>query len=167
MAIFPVCMAITAPISGYASDKIGPVALTTSGLFIKTIGFVCLLTVTIHSSFLQIAPSLVLLGVGSGMFQSPNNSSVMSAVRRDQIGIASGLNALVRNLGMILGASFSVLLFENRQAAFLAGIIRPTEFQLTSTFVSAFRVVMLVAGSITLISAFISLSRKGYVLTEK
>lgn len=98
------------------------------------------------------------------MFQSPNNSSVMSAVRRDQIGIASGLNALVRNLGMILGASFSVLLFENQQAAFLSGIIHPTAYQSATTFVSAFHVVMLVTGGITLISAFISLSRKGYVL---
>lgn len=166
MAIFPVCMAIVAPISGYASDKIGPVALTTGGLFLKTGGLLCLLLVTTHSSFWQIAPSLILLGVGSGMFQSPNNSSVMSAVRRDQIGVASGLNALVRNLGMILGASFSVLLFEDRQAALLSGIAHPTAYQSASTFVEAFHLVMLVAAGITLISAIISLSRKGYILQK-
>lgn len=164
MAIFPVCMALLAPFSGYASDKIGPVALTTGGLLIKTGGLLFLLTVSIHSSFWQIAPGLILLGVGSGMFQSPNNSSVMSSVRRDQLGIAGGLNALVRNLGMILGASLSVLLFENRQAAFLSGVSHPTEYQTASTFVSAFHVVMLAAAVITFISAIISFSRKNYVL---
>ncbi len=166
MAIFPVCMAILAPISGYASDKMGPVALTTGGLFINTGGFLYLLTVTTHSTLWQIIPGQFLLGVGTALFQSPNNSSVMSAVRRDQVGIAGGLNALVRNLGMILGTSLSVLLFENRQTALLTGIFQPTEYQTASAFVSAYHIVMFVAAGIMLIAALISLNRRGYALKE-
>jgi len=163
MAFFPICMAIVAPISGYASDKMGPLFLTTGGLLVKVGGFLYLLTVTVHSAFWQIVPGLVLLGVGTGMFQSPNNSSVMSAVRSDQIGIVNGLNALARNIGMILGASLSVLLFENRQTAFLTGIPQPTGDQWSDAFVAAFHVVMAVAAGITLLSAIISFNRKNYI----
>lgn len=163
MAFFPICMAIVAPISGYASDKIGPLFLTTGGLLVKVGGFLYLLTATAHSGFWQIVPGLVLLGIGTGMFQSPNNSCVMNAVHSDQIGIANGLNALVRNIGNILGASLSVLLFENRQAAFLAGIAQPTGEQWAGAFVSAFHVVMAGAAGITLLSAIISFNRKNYI----
>lgn len=163
MAIFPICMAVVAPISGYVSDKIGPVFLTTGGLILMMGGLLCFLTVNINSVFWQIAPGVILLGIGSGMFQSPNNSSVMGSVRPDQIGIAAGLSALLRNLGMIVGASLSVVLFENKRLALLSDILNPSAYQLSSTFVIAFHAVMLVAAAITFISAIISVNRKSYV----
>ncbi|GJM77391.1 hypothetical protein HMSSN036_96070 [Paenibacillus macerans] len=44
-----------------------------------------------------------MLGLGSGLFQSPNNSLVMSKVPRTQLGIAGSINSLVRNIGMWSG----------------------------------------------------------------
>jgi len=46
---------------------------------------------------------LALFGLGTGIFQSPNNSAVMGCVPRPQLGIASGILATVRNIGMALG----------------------------------------------------------------
>lgn len=166
MAFLPICMAITAPISGYASDKFGPIWFTTGGLALNMLGLLYLLSVTTHSTFWQIIPSLILIGVGTGMFQAPNNSCVMSSVREDQIGIVNGLNALVRSLGMILGASLSIFLLENRQAAILVGIAHPTPSQITNSFLSAFHIVMAVAAGISFCAAIISFSRKSYILTQ-
>jgi len=163
MAFLPICMAIIAPISGYASDKFGPIWFTTGGLALNMAGLLYLLSATTHSTFWQIVPSLILVGVGTGMFQAPNNSCVMSSVRKDQIGIVNGLNALVRSLGMILGASLSVLLLQNRQAAILSGIADPTPYQTASSFVSAFHIVMAVAAGISFCAAMMSLSRKNYM----
>jgi EmrB/QacA subfamily drug resistance transporter len=163
MAFLPICMAIIAPISGYGSDKIGPIWFATGGLLLNALGFLYLLSVTTHSTFSEIIPSLVLVGVGTGMFQPPNNSSVMSSVRRDQIGIVNGLNALIRNLGMIMGASLSVLILERLQGAILAGIANPTQIQTASSFVEAFHIVMAFMAGISVCAAIISFSRKSYL----
>lgn len=166
MTSFPLIMAVAAPISGHASDRIGPVALTTGGLAITAAGLFYLSSVTAVSPAWQIVPGPLLMGLGAGMFQSPNNSSVMSSVPRAKLGIAGGLNALVRNVGMVVGIAFSVTLFENRQAAALMGITNPNQTQLATAFVSSYHTVMLAGGVIAVIAAFISFNRKGYALAD-
>jgi len=156
MTVFPITMAIVAPISGHASDKFGPLVLTTSGLVISGIGLFYFSTLSVTTSFYQIIPGALLMGLGSGMFQSPNNSSVMSSVPPQKLGIAGGINSLVRNLGMIIGIAFSVSLFNA-----LGGVTRPNEEQIPA-FMSAYHIVMLVAMSIAFVGALISLNRKSY-----
>jgi hypothetical protein len=46
---------------------------------------------------------LAIVGVGVGMFQSPNNSEIMGSVPPWHLGIASGIIAAMRNVGMVLG----------------------------------------------------------------
>ncbi len=162
MTAFPLTMAIISPISGHASDRIGPIALTTSGLLVTAIGLYYLSTLTITSLFWQIVPGLLLMGIGSGLFQSPNNSSVMSCVPPNKLGVAGGISALVRNVGMVIGIAFSVSLLQNREAALLIGVDNPTPLQQVTAFVGAYHTVMLASMSIALIAALISLNRKGY-----
>lgn len=162
MTAFPLTMMIIAPISGHASDRIGPIALTTSGLFVSAIGFLYLSTLTISSLFWQIVPGLLLMGLGAGLFQSPNNSSVMSSVPPNKLGVSGGISALVRNVGMVIGIAFSVSLFQGREASLLVGINNPTHFQQVSSFVGAYHTVMLASMGIALVAALISLNRKGY-----
>ena len=111
MMAYPLIMAIVAPISGWLSDSIGSSWLTTGGLLINALGFALLNTLSIDESPWIIALHLAVFGLGGGMFQSPNNSSVMGSVPKPKLGTAGGLNALVRNIGMVLGISFSVSLF--------------------------------------------------------
>ena len=166
MTSFPLMMAIVAPISGQASDRMGPIILTTSGLFVTAVGFLYLSTMTTTSLYWQIIPGLLLMGLGTGLFQSPNNSSVMSSVPPSKLGVAGGINALVRNVGMVIGIAFSVSLFENREAVFLAGVNAPTAIQQATAFVGAYRIVMLTSMVIAIIAALISLNRKGYTRPE-
>ena len=86
LMIFPVVMAVVAPLSGHASDKFGPMVLTTSGLIITGLGLFYFSTLSATASFYHILPGSVLMGLGTGMFQSPNNSSVMSSVPPLQTG---------------------------------------------------------------------------------
>lgn len=166
MTSFPLMMAVIAPISGHASDRIGPVALTTGGLFVTALGLFYLSTLTAQSTFWQVIPGSLLMGLGAGLFQSPNNSSVMSSVPPRKLGVAGGINALVRNVGMVIGIAFSVSLFENREARLLSGISSPSVGQQVNAFVSAYHTVMLAGMGIALVATLISLNRKGYAKAE-
>lgn len=162
MTSFPLVMAVVAPVSGYVSDRIGPVALTTGGLILSASGLYYLSTVTAYSTALQVIPGPVLMGLGAGLFNSPNNSSVMSSVPPSKLGVAGGINALVRNVGMVIGIAFSVTLFENRQTAALSAQPYPTFSEQTAAFMSAYHTVLLAAAGMALVAAIISLNRRGY-----
>ncbi|MBC2724129.1 MFS transporter [Desulfosporosinus sp.] len=157
LMIFPMVMAIVAPISGHASDRLGPMILTTSGLLITALGLFYFSTLSTTASFIRIIPGPMLMGLGAGMFQSPNNSSVMSSVSPQKLSIAGGINSLVRNLGMVIGIALSVSLFE-----LWGGVSLPQPGQVEE-FMFAYRSVMLVAMGIALLAAVISYSRKNYI----
>lgn len=161
MMAFPVSMAIVAPLSGHASDKFGPIALTSSGLFISGIGLFYFSTLTASAQSFQIILGSLLIGMGSGLFQSPNNSSVMSSVPTQKLSVAGGINSLVRNLGMIIGIAFSVSTFEA-----LGGVSKPNPGQI-EIFMSAYHTVMLISMGIAFIGAIISLNRRNCGITLK
>ncbi len=114
MAVFPVAMGLVAPASGTLSDRFGSRVISLIGLLLIALG--CILVGTLRPGVgalgfaLRIAP----LGIGVGMFNSPNNSAIMGAVPRQRLGVASGLIALSRTLGQtsgipLAGAIFSAL----------------------------------------------------------
>jgi hypothetical protein len=78
-----------------------------------------------------------------------------------KLGVAGGINALVRNVGMVTGIAFSVSLFEA-----LGGVTRPKAEQIPA-FMAAFHWVMLSAMGIALLAAFISFNRKSYAKIDK
>ena len=166
MTAFPLIMAIVSPISGYLSDRIGPAPFTTGGLIVTAVGLFYLSTLTSTSTTLQVILGLILMGLGAGLFNSPNNSSVMSSVHQSKLGVAGGINALVRNVGMVIGIAFSVSLFENRQASVLSTINNPSATLKVQAFMSAYHTVLLTAMGIALVAALISLNRKGYALAK-
>ena len=59
---------------------------------------------------------IAVMSFGNGLFQSPNNSLIMSTVPKDKLGIAGSINALVRNIGMICGIVLSTTLLYNRMS---------------------------------------------------
>ncbi len=162
MTAFPLTMLIVAPISGYLSDRSGPVFLTTGGLFLVSIGLFYMSTLSVHSTAISVIPGTILMAFGAGMFQSPNSSSVMSSVPEEKLGVVGGINALVRNVAMVIGIALSVSLFESRNVAILSGLKNPSQLQITDAFVRSYHTVVLVGAVIALIGALVSVSRKGY-----
>jgi EmrB/QacA subfamily drug resistance transporter len=162
MMAFPVTMALVAPISGWLSDKFGPYLLTTGGLFLNALGFGLLNTLTAKESPWLVAFHLTLFGLGAGMFQSPNNSSVMGSVPKPKLGIAGGLNALVRNIGMVLGISLSVSLF-SFQLHRLTGQLGPlgeNSREHVQAMMSALHLVFWAAAGVCIVGAIVSSFRE-------
>ncbi|WP_252223571.1 MULTISPECIES: MFS transporter [unclassified Clostridium] len=113
---YPIVLTIIAPLSGYLADKIGSKILTLSGLLVSAIGLFAMTTLNEQSSFLIIISVISIVALGNGIFQSPNNTLVMSSVEKSKLGIAGGINALIRNLGFVFGVSFSTTVLYNRMS---------------------------------------------------
>ena len=99
----PITMALAAPLSGAASDRFGPRILASAGLAITAVGLLSLTQLPVDFALPDLIWRLVLLGLGQGMFMSPNSSAVLGAVPRPRVGTASGTLAQMRVNGQTLG----------------------------------------------------------------
>jgi len=84
-------MIVMAPISGILSDKYGPRWIATSGMALVTLSFLLLIVIPTNFSYIELGLILLLMGIGNGMFGSPNNASIMNSVKAEDRGIASGM----------------------------------------------------------------------------
>lgn len=103
----PIAMVIVAPISGALSDKIGAKGLTFLGLFIVSVSQLLFILIGLKTTISHLVLLTLLAGTGVALFQSPNNSIIMSSVEHNHLGIAGSINSLARNIGMVTGLSLS------------------------------------------------------------
>ncbi len=107
MTAQPILMAITAPISGALSDKIGSRTPGMIGMALIGLGLFLLSRLGPASSLWSAALGLSTAGLGTGIFISPNSSALMGSAPRHRQGIASGVLAASRNAGMVLGVGLA------------------------------------------------------------
>jgi EmrB/QacA subfamily drug resistance transporter len=103
MAASPVVTLIIAPLSGAASDRIGTRVFAVCGMCIAALGLFLFSGLQESATAFDVVWRLAVTGLGMGMFQSPNNSTIMGNVPPWQLGIASGILAAMRNVGMVFG----------------------------------------------------------------
>jgi len=156
LMLFPIAMAIVAPISGSLSDKISGQAISFIGLLVMVIAQIGLTFLHEGSSILNLAIWIILLGASSGLFQSPNNSIIMSTVEKKQLGIAGSINSLVRNLGMVVGISLATsILFSimSMRAGYHVTALIPDR---PDIFLNGMHVVFLTSSSLCLIGTLLT-----------
>jgi EmrB/QacA subfamily drug resistance transporter len=107
---------VVAPFSGALSDKVGSRNLCTVGLVLVGIGLFSLSRLGADASLGDIIPRLVVLGFGTGMFSSPNNSAIMGSVPRDKLSTGSAMIASMRQIGISCGTAITGAIYTSRQA---------------------------------------------------
>jgi EmrB/QacA subfamily drug resistance transporter len=110
----PVTTMIVAPISGALSDRFDSRYISSTGMGLIAAGIFLLSRLSYGSPTSYIIMCLIITGLGSGLFQTPNNSAIMGSVPGNRRGIASGMLATMRNMGMVLGVAVSGALFSSR-----------------------------------------------------
>lgn len=100
------------PLSGWLSDRFGARVFSTTGMVIQAAGFILLTILPANFSYAWFALILFMLGIGQGMFSSPNTASVMSSLPPEQRGAGSGMRATFQNAGSLasIGIFFSVVI---------------------------------------------------------
>jgi len=114
MATVPVALGGIAPLSGSLSDRFGSRPITVAGLGVLVLGFWAVSSLDAHTTTLGYVLRFLPVGIGMGMFQSPNNSAIMGAAPRDRLGVASGMLAVTRTLGQTTGIAILGALWAGR-----------------------------------------------------
>jgi MFS family permease len=105
LSVGPLVAALTAMPAGRIADRFGAQRMTIVGLVGMAAGsFILSMMPAISGIPGYIAP-IVVITVGYALFQTANNTAVMTDIRPDQRGVISGMLNLSRNLGLITGAS--------------------------------------------------------------
>ena len=162
LMIYPLVLAVVAPASGHLSDKIGSEILTFIGLALTSLGLLLMSTLNENSTLLSMVIFIGIMSIGNGLFQSPNNSLVMSTVPKDKLGIAGSVNALIRNLGMVCGIALATTLLYNRMSSKIGYRVTDYVVGRNDAFIYGMKTVYIVAAVICLLGAvltFLRLSR--------
>jgi EmrB/QacA subfamily drug resistance transporter len=156
----PITMALVAPFSGAASDRFGPRVLASTGMALMTLALLSLTQLPVDFTLADLIWRLVLLGLGQGLFMSPNSSAVLGSVPRGRIGTASGTLAQMRVVGQALGIALSAAVVATRLPVHLAtGGAGTPAAQASAALAAAVHDAFVVAAAICCIGIVTSLVR--------
>src|SRR5437870_1665663 len=106
-----IAIAVTQPFSGRWADRIGSRPVASVGLLLEGVGLLSLAFIPLNMNPDWLVPELVVIGVGVGLFRSPNHRALFGAVPRDKMGQAGGYQHLPRQLGESIGETGVVTMF--------------------------------------------------------
>lgn len=106
LAPLAVGMLIASPIAGMYADRRGSRSLAVIGMLVTALGLGLMTTLQRDSSYWWPGLFQLIVGIGSGMFNSPNTAAMMGVVAPHRRGIASGARVLVQNTGAVLSIAF-------------------------------------------------------------
>jgi EmrB/QacA subfamily drug resistance transporter len=101
-----------APIAGRASDRFGPRWLIAGGLLVASASLFSFSRIAVDSSYPELLPAFMLLGLGISMTMSPMTSAAMNAVPVQKAGLASGILSMFRMVGGSLGVAITGAIFQ-------------------------------------------------------
>ncbi len=122
---WPLATVVIAPLAGRLIERVNAGVLCTLGLMMFSLGLYSLAWLPASPGYWDIALRMMLCGAGFGLFQSPNNHTIISAAPRHRSGGASGMLGTARLVGQTSGAALVALMFnlfstQGTQVALLA-----------------------------------------------
>jgi EmrB/QacA subfamily drug resistance transporter len=99
-------MLVSSPLAGIAADRRGSRALAAWGMLVTAAGLALMTTLQADSSYWQSSVLLLTVGIGSGLFNSPNTAAMMGAVPPQRRGIAAGARTMLQNTGAVVSIAF-------------------------------------------------------------
>jgi len=153
LLVQPVIQVFVAPVAGRLADRIQPGHVASVGMAISAVGLFGLSMLGDTTPVGAILALLVLLGVGVGLFSSPNTTAIMGCVEKRFYGSASAMTAMMRSLGMMLSMGAVLVVF-----AFIMGstAVTPAIFP---EFLRSVHLIFLAFGVLSVFGVILSLRR--------
>jgi EmrB/QacA subfamily drug resistance transporter len=157
-------MLVASPIAGVWADRHGSRVLAAMGMLVSAVGLALMTTLEVHTPYWQSGLWLLIVGVGSGMFNSPNTAAMMGTVPAQRRGVAAGARMMLQNTGAVLSIAFVL-------AIITAAVPKDVLFQIfsgltsglsdaqLSPFISNMHIALWVLAATSVVGAVISMLR--------
>jgi MFS family permease len=99
-------MLVASPLAGIWADRHGSRTLAALGMLVSAVALALMTTLEPHSPYWQSTLWLALVGIGSGMFNSPNTAAMMATVPTHRRGVAAGARTVLQNTGAVISIAF-------------------------------------------------------------
>jgi EmrB/QacA subfamily drug resistance transporter len=160
-------MLVASPLAGIWADRHGSRVLAAMGMLVTAAGLALMTTLQADTAYWPGAIWLTVVGVGSGMFMSPNTAAMMGTVPIERRGIAAGARTMLQNTGAVISIAFVL-------AIITAAVPKPVLFKIFSglasgltsaqldPFIANMHTALLVLAAVSLIGAGVSLLRPSH-----
>jgi EmrB/QacA subfamily drug resistance transporter len=164
-------MLIASPIAGIYADRHGSRALAAIGMLVSAAGLAGMTTLGVHTPYWQSGLWLLVVGVGSGMFNSPNTAAMMGAVPAYRRGIAAGARTLLQNTGAVLSIAFVLAIVTSAVPkatlfSIFSGLAKGLSEEKLAPFIANMHVALWVLAATSLVGAGVCLLRPSHVTTD-
>ena len=99
-------MLIASPLAGIWADRRGSRGMAVAGMLVQAVGLALMTTLERDTTYWASCAYMFIVGIGSGMFNSPNTAAMMGTVAPHRRGIAAGARVLVQNTGAVISIAF-------------------------------------------------------------
>ena len=161
-------MLVASPIAGIYADRHGSRTLAAIGMLVSAAGLAAMTTLEVHTPYWQSALWLATVGVGSGMFNSPNTAAMMGAVPAHRRGIAAGARTLLQNTGAVLSIAFVLAIITSAVPkatlfAVFSGLAKGLSPEKLAPFIANMHTALWVLAAVSFVGMFVCLLRPSHV----
>jgi MFS family permease len=162
-------MLVASPLAGIYADRRGSRGLAALGMLVVGAGLALMTTLEVHTPYWQSTLWLALVGVGSGMFNSPNTAAMMGTVPAQRRGIAAGARMLLQNTGAVLSIAFVLAVVTSAVPkptlfAIFSGLSKGLTDQKLAPFIANMHLALWVLAGTSVVGAVVCMMRPRHVV---
>lgn len=141
---------VSAPLGGWLSDRANPAYTITASVIVSTLAMLVMSRLGEGSSVALVGAGLMMVGVGTGLFQSSSANLIMGSVPPNRLGMGGGIMGLARGMGTVSSVAIMGAVFAARETAGATSATPET------AFIHAFRDTYTVAVALAAIAVLVS-----------
>jgi EmrB/QacA subfamily drug resistance transporter len=164
LAPMAIGMLLASPLAGVWADRRGSRTLAALGMLVSALALAGMTTLGVHTAYFWSALWLFVVGVGSGMFNSPNTAAMMGTVPIHRRGIAAGARTMLQNTGAVISIAFVLAIVTSSVPketlfAIFSGVTTGLSAQTLDPFVTNMHTALWVLAATSVVGAAVSLMR--------
>jgi EmrB/QacA subfamily drug resistance transporter len=164
-------MLISSPLAGIWADRRGSRLMAVLGMVVTAAGLALMTTLQRDTSYLPSGIYMFVVGIGSGMFNSPNTAAMMGTVPTHRRGIAAGARVLVQNTGAVISIAFVLAVVTSSVPktvlfSVFSGLANHISTTQLDPFISNMHTALWCLAAISLLGAFVAAARPSHANSE-
>jgi EmrB/QacA subfamily drug resistance transporter len=171
LAPLAIGMLFSSPLAGIWADRRGSRGMAIAGMLVTAAGLALMTTLGRGTSYWASGSFMFIVGIGSGMFNSPNTAAMMGSVGAHRRGIAAGARVLVQNTGAVISIAFVLAIVTSAVPksvlfAVFSGLAKHISTAELNPFISNMHTALWCLAAVSFLGAFVAAARPSHAAGE-